>query len=79
MNKEDILQYINDALEEEHGAPIGCEDTLISSGVDSFGLTMVLVNIDHKYNIYPKEVFSTLNFAEVTADDVIERVLNGDK
>lgn len=79
MSKEKILEYINTALEEEHGEPIGYENTLISSGVDSFGLTMVLVNIDHKYNIYPKEVFSTLNFAEVTANDVIERVLNGNQ
>lgn len=79
MNKEDILQYINDTLEEEHGNPIGYDDTLISSGVDSFGLTMVLIALDNKYKIYPKEVFVSLNFAEITANDVIERVLNGDK
>lgn len=79
MNKEDILQYINDTLEEEHGNPIGYDDTLISSGVDSFGLTMVLIALDNKYKIYTKEVFASLNFAEITANDVIERVLNGDK
>lgn len=79
MTRESILQDINDLLEEEHGDVVGYTDTLISSGVDSFGLTMVLVGIDHKYNIYPKEVFATLNFAEVTPNDVIERVLNGNK
>lgn len=79
MNKEELLEYINGLLEEEHGNPIGYTDTLVSSGIDSFGLTMVLIGIDNKYKIYPKEVFATLNFAELTANDVIEKVLNGNK
>ena len=79
MNKEELLEYINELLEEEHGNPIGYTDTLVSSGIDSFGLTMVLICIDNKYKIYPKEVFATLNFAELTANDVIEKVLNGNK
>lgn len=79
MNKEELLEYINGLLEEEHGNLIGYTDTLVSSGIDSFGLTMVLISIDNKYKIYPKEVFATLNFAELTANDVIEKVLNGNK
>ena len=76
MNKESILAYINELIEEEHGEPITYEDTLISSGVDSFGLTMVLVGVDHKYNIYPKDVFASLDFAKITANDIIKRALN---
>lgn len=79
MNKEIVLEYINELIEEEHGKPINYEDTILSSGVDSFGLTMVLVGIDHKYNIYPKDIFASLDFAKITPKDVVDRILNGNK
>jgi aryl carrier-like protein len=75
MTRELALQRINEILAEEHGNPITYDDTLISSGIDSFGLTMVLLGVD----VYTREEFTSINFAEVTANDVIERMLNGNK
>lgn len=76
MNRESLLAEINELIRiEGNGHAINATDRIVSSGIDSFDFTMLLVAIDHKYNVYPKEVFSKLNFAELTPKDIIERIL----
>lgn len=75
MNEIILLDEINSIIKEEGGHSIGAEEKIVDSGIDSFDFTMVLIAIDHKYGIYPKEEFSKLNFAELTPKEVIERIL----
>lgn len=75
MTRESLLEEINELLEEEHGNAISEEQALVESEIDSFGLTMVLVAIDQKYKVYPKEVFKDLPFDTITAKDVINDIL----
>lgn len=79
MTREDILDTINELIEEEHGNAVGPEDTVISSGIDSFGITMVFVELNNKYNVYGKDEFKDIDFENITAGDIIDRVLDGSK
>lgn len=69
-----LLKEINELLKEEHGNPITEIDRLVDSGIDSFGLTMVLLTLDQKYNLYTKEEFSKLDFENILAQDIIDRI-----
>ena len=75
MNRDQIIDFVNEQIEEENGNPITEEQKLIDSGVDSFGLTMVIVNIDQKYDVYPKEEFKKLKFDEMTLKKVVDDVM----
>lgn len=75
MTEETLLAEINTLIESENGKAIGLTDRIVTSTIDSFGFTMLLVSIDHKYNIYPKEEFNKINFAELTPKDIVERIL----
>lgn len=77
MTREELLDEINEKLEEEHADnTITEKGALVDSGVDSFGLTMTLVDISNKYEIYPKEEFRNINFAKITAKDVIDKIMS---
>lgn len=76
MNEEDVLHELNELIEEEHGTAIQIHDRVIDSGVDSFGITMVFVAIDNKYEVYGKEEFRKIDFSRITAKEVIEKVLD---
>lgn len=75
MTRAVLLNEINELIESEYGESIEEHQKLIESGIDSFGLTMVLVELDQKYNIYPKEVFRNLVFEKITAKSVIDDIL----
>lgn len=75
MTRAVLLNEINELIENEYGEPIEEHQKLIESGIDSFGLTMVVVELDQKYSIYPKEVFRNLAFEKITAESVIDDIL----
>lgn len=75
MNEDSLLNELNTIIKEEGGHSINSLEKLVDSGIDSFDFTMILIAIDHKYGIYPKEEFSKLNFAELTPKEIIERIL----
>jgi acyl carrier protein len=66
-----ILDEINELLEEEHAELIGSDDAIISSGIDSFGLTMVLMTIGEKYDLWEDDKeFGKIDFAKITPNDI---------
>jgi len=77
MTRKDLLSEINEKLEEENANNVISEnEALVASGVDSFGLTMTLVDISNKYDIYPKEEFRNINFQKITAKEVINKIMS---
>lgn len=71
---ERVLRDVNMWLREQHGRSILYEDKLIESGVDSFGLTMVIMELDNKYECFSKEWMNSTDLRNVTVLDIIDRV-----
>lgn len=76
MTEETILARINELIEEENGEAIDANTPIIDSGVDSFGITMVFVELDTEYGVYPKEEFKNIQFETITPADVIDKVMS---
>ena len=55
MTRKSNLKWLNEQIREEHGNKLKEKDLLISSGCDSFGVTMVLLAINGEYGIYTAE------------------------
>ena len=78
MDNDQILNSINELIEEEHGMSREPEDTLISSEIDSFGIIVILLELDSKYtDLFSKEYLDTINFEVYTIQDMIDRIQNG--
>ena len=75
MNREEVLVYINKLIKTERGNPITEEDTIVSSGVDSLGVTIVFMELDGRFGLYTPEEFQELDFAVITAKDIIDKVV----
>lgn len=73
-----ILSEINELIEEEHGTPIITEQAIVESGVDSFGLLMILNTINIKYSVWTNEEFAKIDFSKISPLD-IERKINENK
>lgn len=78
MNREEVLSYINKLIKSENGNPIQEEDLVVSSGLDSLGVTIVFMELDGRFHIYPKEVFETMDFSVVTSKDIIDKVMENE-
>lgn len=76
MNREEVLAYVNKLIKSENGNTISEEDTIVSSGIDSLGVTIVFMELDGRYRIYPKEEFEVMDFSTITAKDIIDRVID---
>lgn len=75
MNRSTLLNEINELIESEMGTPITEEDKIIDSGIDSFGMSMVILELNGKYGVYNQTEFENLDFANLTMADAIDRVL----
>lgn len=80
MTREEVTVYVNRIVREEHGMPMKVdEDKLIDTGVDSFGIVMVLLALEDKYGVYDKEELSKIVVEELTLGAIVNRVLNESK
>lgn len=78
MEKE-ILDFINKLVREEHGNTLTIEDLFIKSDMDSFGTTMVFMELNEKYGCFEDKWFRALSIDDwkvLTVKDLIERVTN---
>lgn len=75
MSRDELLNDINEKLiDEEAEHSIEECDSLVSSGIDSFGITMVIVSIDEEYEIYGQEEFKNIDFEHITAKEIIDKI-----
>lgn len=75
---EDALDFLNKKIREEHGNRVSMESKWMDAEVDSFGTTMVFLDMDEKYGCFPKEWFSANigKWNELTVREIVERVVN---
>ena len=77
MDRLAIKEFINKIVREEHGMPMRTEeDKLVDTGCDSFGITMVLLNLDQKYNAFNDEWIKNNPVEEWTLGSIIDRVIS---
>ena len=62
---EEILETFNKAIRNEHGNRVTLDSLLIDADLDSFGITMVLLEMDDNYKYFHKGSFGEDPFAEI--------------
>lgn len=76
MEKE-ITQFVNKVIRREHGKAMRDKtDRLVDTGIDSFGVTMVIIELEGKYDILTNEQLARVEIKELTLGDIIDMVLD---
>ena len=74
----EILDFLNKKIREEHGNRVSIDSMWVDAEVDSFGTTMVFLEMEDKYGCFPKEWFNANmgKWNELTVREIVERVVN---
>ena len=75
---EEVLEFLNKKIREEHGNRVSMDSKWMEAEVDSFGTTMVFLDMDEKYGCFDKDWFkeSVGKFETMTIREIVERVMN---
>lgn len=76
---EEVLSYLNSKIREEHGNRVSMDSVWKDAEVDSFGTTMVLLEMNDKYGCFNKEWFKESNITELNIREIVERAYNESK
>lgn len=88
--ENEILEFLNLKIRAEHGNRVTLESKWMDAGVDSFGTTMVFLDMDEKYGCFPNEWFKSIkNWVDkidpetkeilvrgITIQEIVTKVLN---
>ena len=76
MEKE-ITQFVNKLVRREHGKAMRDKtDRLVDTGIDSFGITMVIIELGSKYGILTDEQLTRVEIENLTLGSIIDMVLD---
>ena len=76
MNRQEILEFINSIIEEEHGVAINEDNLLTDCGIDSFGYAILWTSIEAKYECkLSKEIMSAVDYDKFTVKDMIDMIV----
>ena len=77
--RTEALEYLNDLLVEEHGKKLLENELFIDSGVDSFGTTVVIMEMDAKYGCFDNEWFTEVlgSIETLKVSDILDRIEYG--
>lgn len=79
MNRQDILEFINEIILEEHGNAVTEDQLLIECGIDSFGYAILWISINQKYDIEEvKGTDSKIDYNTLLVSDVIDYITTKD-
>lgn len=71
VSEKELLDFINSSIEDEYGNSISVDDPIAGSGIDSFGVTMVLLEVNQKYPIWNSDEFGDIDFLHITPKDIL--------
>lgn len=79
MNRQDILEFINEIILEEHGNVVTEDQLLTECGIDSFGYAILWISINQKYDIEEVNgIDSKINYNTLLVSDVINYIITKD-
>ena len=77
MNRQDILEFINTVIEEEHGNAVTEEQLLTECGIDSFGYAILWTSIEAKYGVgFSKEESNNIDYKTLTVRNMLDMIEN---
>lgn len=79
MTTEEILVDINKYVRIEHGKKVDIDSKLSDSEMDSFGFTMVIMELHEKYKCFDTEWFNANVGKELAVATLVERISNASK
>ena len=76
MNRQEILEFINAVIKEEHGNAVTEEQLLTECGIDSFGYAIFWTTLEAKYGVeLAKHVDKNVDYTILTVSNVIDMIL----
>jgi acyl carrier protein len=76
MNRQEILEFINKTIEEEHGIALNEDSLLTDCGIDSFGYVILWTSVESNYKCkLSKGVMSEVDYKKFTVKDMIDMVV----
>lgn len=77
---EEILEFINSKIREEKGNRVTLDSLLIDAELDSFGVTVVLLDIDEEYDYFTKagygeDPWKEIQFATISIKEIVDSCL----
>ena len=80
MNRQEILEFINKIIEEEHGNPVTEDSLLTDSEIDSFGYAVFWLELNSNYKIEEmKGLDEGIDYTALKVGQVIDYVVSKDK
>lgn len=77
--EQDVLDFLNSKIREEHGSRVTMESKWSDAEVDSFGTTMVFLEMDERYKKFSNDWFRSLTYEDwknMTIRYIVERALD---
>ena len=75
--EEEITQFVNKVIRQEHGKAMRDRaDKLVDTGIDSLGITIVILELETKYGILTDEQLTRIEIEDITLGDIIDMVLD---
>ena len=79
MNRQEILEFINGIIKEEHGTPLMEEQLLTDSNIDSFGYAIFWLEIHEHYKLNGiDKLDEKMDYKTLTVGNIINYILTGD-
>ena len=77
---KEVLEFINAVVREEKGNRVTVDSLLIDADLDSFGITVLFLELDGEYEYFsdvPDDVdtFSTIDFPTITIKEIVDKCL----
>lgn len=80
MSRQEILEFINKIIEEEHGNPVSEDSLLTDSEIDSFGYAVFWLELNSNYKIKEIKGFDEgIDYTTLKVCQVIDYVTSKDK
>lgn len=81
MIKQSVFDTVNKIIVSEYGNSVSMNDLLMDSGLDSLGMTLVLLQLDTLFKIFknkPEDVseFDYLEIQTLTLRDLVNRCVS---
>ena len=76
---ETALYYLNSRIVEEHGKRVTESSMWIDAEVDSFGTTVIFLDMDAKYTNFSNDWFSSVDWMSLSIKDILDRAANESK
>lgn len=76
---QEVLDFLNSKVREEHGQLLTIDSLWYDSQIDSFGTTVVFLEMDEKYERFDNEWFNSMDaiqWKELTVKSIVERAMN---